>query len=125
MYAEKPQKHAQTPAEAFAKAVESLADFGEWKVFEYASGPMRATLHGKRGRVEVWGAEHQNEVWLIEKATKREVFVCANWTLGGEGTDHCPMRKDGRAMHNGMELSDAVAEACAMAGMQMTLRTAG
>ena len=59
-----------------------LSGFGEWKVREFSSGALCATLHGKAGRVEVWGGDcHANEVWFIEMGTKAETLLCKPWAV--------------------------------------------
>ena len=59
-----------------------LQKFGEWKLRQYASGAMCATLCGKSGRVEVWGGNHKHEVWFIEKGTKAERQLLRPWSRG-------------------------------------------
>ena len=85
----------------FATAVErELGDLGEWRLRQYADGPAKATLRGRLGAVEVWGARHANEVWFVERGTKAETMLCGCWALS-----------DG-------SLRDAVERGCAMAGVQ-------
>lgn len=88
----------------FFMTVESeLSGFGVWKLRDYQNGAMCATLHGKTGRVEVWGGDHHaNEVWVIEKGTKRETMICTPWSAN-DGT-----------------LLSAVYEACVKAGITQT-----
>lgn len=88
----------------FFMLVESeLSGFGNWKVREYQSGAMCATLHGRAGRVEVWGGDHHvNEVWFIEKGTKKETLLCKSWRVKDDS------------------LLAAVAYACMIAGITQT-----
>lgn len=74
-----------------------------WKLFEYASGAVRASLRGSRGTVEVWGGAHRHEVWFVERGTKAEAMLCEEWGV-----------TDG-------SLRDAVERAYAMAGVQVPL----
>lgn len=89
----------------FAALVErELSGFGSWKLREYQNGAICATLHGRAGRVEVWGGDgHMNEVWFIEKGTKKETLICKPWKISDDS------------------LTYAVANGCAMAGTQTAL----
>ena len=70
----------------FAHMVERhLSTFGHWRIRQYADGAIVASLHGKRGRVEVWGGDmHRREVWALHKNGK-EHLLAVNWhtTDGG------------------------------------------
>ena len=59
-----------------------LRRFGDWKLRQYASGAICATLYGSRGRVEVWGGNHAHEVWFIEKGTRAERQLLRPWLRG-------------------------------------------
>lgn len=101
-----PAKHSGTRCNYgrfFMLVQNNLACFGNWKVREYQSGAICATLHGRAGRVEVWGGDHHtNEVWFIEKGTKKETFLCKSWSTKDDS------------------LLSAVCEACAKAGITQT-----
>ena len=89
---------------AFANVLlREVGDVGEWKMRQYKDGPIKATLCGKAGVVEVWGGPHAPEVWLIERGTKAETMLCERWAA-----------VDG-------SLRDAVMRGCAMAGVQTRL----
>ena len=77
-----------------------LGDLGEWKTRQYASDAAKATLRGANGTVEVWGGAHTREAWFIQRGTKAETQLCAQWSV-----------TDG-------SLRDAVLEGCAMSGIQ-------
>jgi hypothetical protein len=81
----------------------NLGDLGEWKLLQYKDGPIKATLRGKCGIVEVWGGRHAREVWFIERGTKVETLLCKSWAV-----------TDG-------SLREAVERGCAMAGIQMQI----
>ncbi len=89
----------------FARIVhDELGDLGGWRLFEYSNGPIRATLRGTHGTVEVWGGDtHRSEVWFVERGTKAETMLCDGWGVA-----------DG-------SLREAVERGCAMAGMQARL----
>lgn len=78
----------------------SLGDLGEWKMLHYKDGPIKATLRGRCGIVEVWGGRHAREVWFIERSTKAETLLCESWAV-----------TDG-------SLREAVKRGCSMAGIQ-------
>jgi len=80
-----------------------LRDMGEWKLLQYKDGPMKATLRGKCGAIEVWGGRHAGEVWFVERGTKAETLLCKSWSV-----------TDG-------SLRKAVKRGCAMAGIQTQL----
>jgi len=80
-----------------------VGDVGEWSIRQYKDGPIKATLRGRCGTVEVWGWPHASEVWLIERGTKAETMLCERWAA-----------VDG-------SLRDAVMRGCAMAGVQTRL----
>ena len=89
----------------FARIVhDELGDMGDWRLFEYSSGPIRATLRGRLGTVEVWGGSHRNEVWFVERSTKAETLLCESWTV-----------TDG-------SLREAVERGCSMAGIQTQMK---
>ena len=85
----------------FVKA--NLRRYGDWKLREFATGAICATLHGKRGRVELWGGDHAREVWFIEKGTRAEASLLR------------PFAKDKDAV------IDAVERGVRMAGIQPRL----
>ena len=83
---------------------EQLKDLGEWKMREYRDGPIKATLRGRCGTIEVWGGRHASEVWFVERGTKEETLLCKSWSV-----------TDG-------SLRKAVARGCAMANVQTQLK---
>ena len=78
-----------------------FSDLGDWHFREFASGAMVATLKGKAGRVEIWGANHRPEVYYVAKRTKDK--------------DIPPDDRDLRGMD---ALTVAVYDACAQAAIQ-------
>ena len=66
--------------ERFERVISELP--GKWSVREraaYGMGPnMCATQKRGRGKVEVWGGAHANEVWYVEDG--REELVSKPWT---------------------------------------------
>lgn len=89
---------------AFAELVERrLSRFGDWKIRAYKDGPMRATLRGRAGAVEVWGGAHAREVWFIPKGGHDSEMVYWDWDGARDA------------------LEEAVAQAIALAGVQARL----
>ena len=88
----------------------------DYKVRMFADLALKATIQGKSGIVEVWGGNHADEVWVIERGTKRETRITGKWwirPLKGVLLDYAP------ADH--MSLDDALAKAFALAGVQTRL----
>lgn len=83
--------------------VGEVGEVGEWRIHQYKDGPIKATLRGRCGTVEVWGGRHAPEVWFIEHGSKQETMLCGRWAV-----------VDG-------SLRDAVMRGCAMAGVQTRL----
>lgn len=96
---------------------EHIKPLADYKIREYASGSLKATVHGKRGMVEVWGGDGTaTEVYVIERRTKRETRITGKWwirPLKGVLLEYAP------ADH--MSLDDALAKAFALAGVQTRL----
>jgi hypothetical protein len=84
---------------------ENFAEYGEWRFREFASGAMVATLRGRAGRVEVWGADHRPEVYFVPVGTKDSDIPCET-----------------RDLRKADALRAAVAEACAQAAIQGRMR---
>lgn len=98
------QRHGPCDYGQMANTIhKNLGDLGEWKLLHYKDGPIKATLRGKCGIVEVWGGRHAHEVWLIVRGTKAETLLCGKWDVS-----------DG-------SLRKAVERGCAMAGIQMQM----
>lgn len=81
----------------------NLGKFGTWRIREFSSDSICATLSGRTGRVEFWGGMHKPEVWYIEKGTKEETLLLESWHPSVE------------------EVCDAVSSGCSMAHIQMRL----
>lgn len=83
----------------------------DYKIREFSDPAIKATIQGKSGIVEVWGGAHANEIWVIERGTKKETCIATDWHL-------LPMvtSDDGR-----MSLDDALSKAFAIAGVQTRL----
>jgi len=82
-----------------------LGEYGEWRFREFASGAMVATLRGRAGRVEVWGADHRPEVYFVPVGTKDSDIPCET-----------------RDLRKADALRAAVADACAQAAIQGRMR---
>lgn len=84
---------------------ENFGEYGEWRFREFASGAMVATLRGRLGRVEVWGADHRPEVYFVPVGTKDSEIPCET-----------------RDLRKADALRAAVADACAQAAIQGRMR---
>lgn len=94
--------------------IRPLADY---KIREFSDNVIKATVQGKSGIVEVWGGQsHANEVWVIERGTKKETCITGKWwirPLKGVLLDYAP------ADH--MSLDEALERAYSLAGVQTKL----
>ena len=100
---------------------ENVWDFGKWKLREYKDGLIKATLRGKLGTVEVWGG-HSCTGWVYFKAKgrgKEPVAITNHWYTRKPKPWHESIRKYQPTDY--MHIRDAVAKACAMAGVQMEM----
>lgn len=98
--------------EQFMRMMANFADFGEWHFHKAAAHgfipPQYATLRGTNGRVEVWGGRaHRTEVWFIAR-DKSETLVAMD------------SRSKRLTVRDGT-LRTAIAQACNLAGVQLTL----
>lgn len=89
----------------------------DYKIREFSDLAIKATIQGKSGIVEVWGGQsHANEVWVIERGTKKETRITGKWwirPLKGVLLDYAP------ADH--MSLDEALERAFSLAGVQTRL----
>ena len=84
----------------------------DYKVRMFAEGALKTTIQGKSGIVEVWGGNHANEVWVIERGTKRETLITDYWCI-----NICPDVRNRKTML----LDEALERAFSLAGVQTKL----